>query len=69
MSELKTSAQASEIVGTASRNSLTVFIKRHPDLKPKVQLPSGDYLWTLEEIERVKARKGAIRPGRKPKAA
>ena len=67
MSNLKTSAQASDLVGTKHRNSLVGYINRHPQLKPKMQLPSGDYLWTQAEIDAVRARKASHKSGRPSK--
>jgi len=67
MNNLHTTAQASSIIGTSSRNSLVVYLNRHPELKPAVQLPSGDYLWTKEEIEVVRARKATHKSGRPSK--
>lgn len=66
MSE-QTTAQVAETLGT-SRQSLIVFLSRHPDLKPEKRLlPSGDLLWSDEEIERLKEAKAKAKGGRPKK--
>jgi hypothetical protein len=60
----KTTAQVADMIGT-SRTSLNTFLSRHPDLRPAKRLkPSGDLLWTDEEIERLKEAKAKAKNGR-----
>lgn len=48
------------------RSSLMTILVRRPELRPAEKLPSGDYFWSDEEIERLVA---ARRPsGRPPKS-
>lgn len=51
------------------REALLVFLKRHPDLKPKRQLqPSRTYIWTEEEVQRlIEAKANKIKGGRPKK--
>lgn len=63
----KTTAQVADMLGT-SRTSLNTFLSRHPDLRPTMRLqPSGDLLWTEEEIERLKQAKASAKGGRPKK--
>lgn len=63
----KTSAQVAERMGI-SRTSLNTFLVRHPELKPALRLqPSGDLLWTEEEIQRLIEAKAKARGGRPKK--
>jgi len=63
----KTTAQVASLVGT-SRQSLNMFLSRHPDLRPEKRLqPSGDLLWTDEEIDRLKEAKAKAKGGRPKK--
>lgn len=49
----KTTAQVADQIGT-SRKNLNLYLVRHPELRPAKRLqPSGDLLWTDEEIERL----------------
>lgn len=58
----KTTDQAAQALGT-TRINLNVYLYRHPELKPATQLPSGELLWTDEEIESVReARANRRRP-------
>lgn len=48
-----------------TRNNLTTYLTRHPDLKPEERLPNGDYLWSEDEIEAVLERRNERKNGRK----
>ena len=66
MSE-KTTAQVAEQLGI-NKQSLIVFLARHPDLKPVKRMEPFDYfLWTAEEIERLKEAKASAKIGRPKK--
>lgn len=56
--ELKTTAQTAARLGT-TRPILITLLARHPELRPATQLPSGDLLWTEEEIQRAMVHRGA----------
>lgn len=63
----KTTAQVADILGT-SRTSLNTFLSRHPGLRPAMRLqPSGDLLWSDDEIERLKEAKAKAKGGRPKK--
>lgn len=49
----KTTEQVADELDT-TRVNLNVYLFRHPDLKPRLQLPSGDLMWTEEEIQAVR---------------
>jgi len=60
---LKTTGQVAEMMGT-TRPKLIVLLSRHPELRPAVQLPAGDFLWTQEEAQRAQAHKSTHKRGR-----
>lgn len=66
MSE-KTTSQVADLLGTG-RPSLITFLSRHPELRPEKRIePSGDFLWTDAEIERLKEAKAKAKGGRPKK--
>lgn len=40
-----------------TRNYLTTYVFRHPELRPAERLPNGDYLWSEAEIKAVHDRR------------
>lgn len=40
-----------------TRNYLTTYVLRHPDLRPAERLPNGDFLWSEAEIGAVAERR------------
>jgi len=57
MSERKrVTAEVAEQLGV-TRNNLTTYLTRHPDLRPAERLPNGDYLWSEAEIQAVIERR------------
>lgn len=66
MNGLKTSAEVAGLIGV-SRPALIVMLNRHDRLKPALRLPSGDFLWTPEEAQRVQAHKCSHSKGRPKK--
>lgn len=64
---VKTTAQAAEIIGI-SRKTLIVWLYRHPEFRPKNRIqPSGDFLWTDDEIEKVAESRKSVSKGGRPK--
>jgi hypothetical protein len=64
--DLKTTRQVAQIL-KSTRSRLIADIGRYPQLKPVVQLPTRDYLWTDAEIERIKAHRASRKQGRPKK--
>jgi predicted DNA-binding transcriptional regulator AlpA len=50
------SAEVAQRLGL-TRNYLTTYILRHPELRPAERLPNGDYLWSESEIQAVSERR------------
>lgn len=66
MSE-KSTSQVAGLLGI-SRPSLITFLSRHPEVRPEKRIqPSGDLLWTDEDIERLKEAKAKAKGGRPKK--
>jgi hypothetical protein len=65
---IKTSTQVADELGI-TRESLIVYLGRHPELKPAKRIePSGDFIWTDEEIEQLaEARRNKSKGGRPKK--
>lgn len=53
----KTTSQVAVQLST-NRKTINMFLSRHPELRPVKRLqPSGDLLWTEEEIQRLIERR------------
>lgn len=52
----KVSAEVASMLGL-TRNNLTTYLVRHPDLRPVERLPNGDFLWSEREIQAVIERR------------
>ena len=53
MSERKlVTAEVAPRIGL-TRNYLTTYLHRYPELRPAERLPNGDYLWSNAEIQAV----------------
>jgi hypothetical protein len=64
MSEFLITRQVAERLGT-KQSSLMTLLARHPHLRPAKRLPNGvEFLWTEDEIEKVKAHKLTHKGGR-----
>lgn len=62
-----TTAQVAERLGT-SRQAINVYLQRHPHLRPALQLqPSGNLLWTEDEVQRLIDAKANKSKGGRPK--
>lgn len=60
--QLKTTDQAAQELGI-KHETLSVYINRHPELKPAQSLHANLYLWTDAEIQAVReARANKRRP-------
>jgi len=67
MNDFVTSTKAAELIGI-SRSTLIKVLQRHPDLKPARRLePSGDFLWTEEEITKVAQLRANPNKGGRPR--
>lgn len=61
--DLKTTRYVARLIkSTITR--LIAEIGRYPELKPAVQLPTRDYLWTEAENERIKVHRASRKQGR-----
>lgn len=61
MERKKTTSEVVPDVGL-THQSLINYLTRHPELRPEEKLPSGDYLWTDEEIQRLREARERRRP-------
>lgn len=61
----KTTQQVAELVGK-SKAHIIVTLERHPELRPSGKF-GQNFVWTQEEIARLKAHMGASRRGRPAK--
>ena len=58
------SAEVAQRLGL-TRNYLTTYICRYPELRPGERLPNGDFLWSEAEIQAVSERRQRKRAGAK----
>ena len=59
--QLKTTDQAAQELGITHEN-LSIYINRHPELKPASSLHTNLYLWTDAEIQAVREARTRRRP-------
>lgn len=63
----KSTSQAAEELGI-TRKTLVVWLYRHPECKPTAKIePSGDFLWTDQDIEKVRESRKQKSKGGRPK--
>lgn len=66
MTRPQTSTDVADKLGI-SRQGLIMLLMRNPDLKPKVQIGRGNFLWSDSEIEAVARHKASHKRGRPAK--
>ena len=59
--QLKTTEQAAQLLGI-KHETLSIYLSRHPELKPADSLHANLYLWTDAEIEAVREARTQRRP-------
>lgn len=63
--QLTTAEVATQLQTT--RQNIIMLVFRHPHLRPATKLPSGDFMWTAEEIAAVTTHRATHKRGRPSK--
>lgn len=63
ISGYKTTKEVAQQLGIG-HNSVTSICCRHPHIRPRTKLPSGDLMWTDQDVERLKRLREGFRRGK-----